>query len=96
MVEYRLLEHTIAAIETRTIQIRYPRLVGLNARRGIHGTGPTAQIRVVTTDRGACGWGLSRASEDQVPHLVGRCLGELFHQNRGVIAPEAIGTKNMS
>ena len=61
-----LSEHRIQKIETRTLQDRYPRLVGRNARRGHHGTGGQYQIRILTTDKGARGWGMSHGPDEQV------------------------------
>lgn len=88
MVAESLAMHCIAAVETFKISSRYPRLVGKNAQRGIHGTGPIGQVRVITTDRGAMGWGLAPAPE--LPDLVGRRVAELFDPATGVIAPEAL------
>lgn len=88
MADEPLAMHRIAAVETFKISSRYPRTVGKNAQRGIHGAGPTGQVRVVTTDRGAMGWGLSPAQE--LPGLVGRGVAELFDPATGVVAPEAL------
>ena len=91
MASTNLLEgHRIASIQARTIQYRYPRLVGLNARRGIHGTGPVLKIGVISTDRGATGWGLVRAAEMEALDLIGKPLADLFDPGQGVIAPEAM------
>ncbi|NLS79825.1 MAG: mandelate racemase [Chloroflexi bacterium] len=85
-----LARHRICRIETRKIEIRYPRVVGLNARLGIHGAGPTVQVREVLTDQGARGWGLSRKPPEEMPDLTGRRLSELFDPAVGVTAPEAL------
>ena len=61
-----LSEHRIQKIETRTLQDRYPRLVGRNARLGHHGTGGRYQIRILTIDKGARGWGMSHGPDEQV------------------------------
>ena len=73
-----LLEHRIQKIETRTLHDRYPRLVGRNARRGHHGTGGQYQIRILTTDKGARGWGMSHGPNEQVQKFVGAKLSDLF------------------
>lgn len=82
--------HRIQDITTLKIKSRYPRVVGKNARLGIHGTGPTTQIRVITTDKGAAGWGISWISDQDMPDLNGRNLTELFNPAKGVIAEEAM------
>ena len=84
-----LAQHRLASIEARTIRMDYPRLVGYNARLGLHGTGRDAQVRVLHTDQGAQGWGLSRSPEVALPQLTGRPLSDLFDADVGVIAPEA-------
>lgn len=61
-----LSEHRIQKIETRTLQDRYPRLVGRNARLGHHGIGGRYQIRILTIDKGARGWGMSHGPDEQV------------------------------
>lgn len=86
-----LAEHHIREIEAFEVTSRYPRLVTKNARRGVHGMGPTTRVSVVTTDRGAAGWGISRIDDQQAERLVGKGLPELFDPAIGVIAPEAVG-----
>jgi len=73
-----LSEHRIQKIETRTLHDRYPRLVGRNARHGHHGTGGQYQIRILTTDKGARGWGMSHGPNEQVQKFVGAKLSDLF------------------
>ena len=85
-----LARHRVERINTHRIDIRYPRQVGLNARLGIHGTGPTVQVREVLTDLGARGWGVSRTPPEQMPDLCGRRLADLFDPFVGVLAPEAL------
>ena len=85
-----LAEHKIAAVRTRTLRARYPRVIGRNARLGGHGKGPTTQIRELETDQGARGWGFSWTPPERTPDLVGRRVSELFHPAYGVIAPEAM------
>lgn len=85
-----LASHHIRQVKTFQIEYRYPRLVGKNARLGIHGRDHTAQVRFIATDKGAEGWGLSREPEETVPDLTGRSIAELFDPAMGVITPEAI------
>ena len=82
--------HRICDIQTAQVTSRYPRVVGKNARRGIHGAGPTTQVRIVTTERGAIGWGISRGGDENMPAFIGRSIAELFDAAVGVIAAEAM------
>ncbi len=90
MTNKALEEHRISDVKTVKVKIRYPRTVGRNARAGIHGDGPTAQVRVITTDKGAVGWGLSGVGEQDMPNLIGRSVAELFDPQVGVIDEEAM------
>jgi L-alanine-DL-glutamate epimerase-like enolase superfamily enzyme len=45
---------------------------------------------VLTTDRGAVGWGISWASDEDLSDLIGRRVTELFDPCVGVVAPEAM------
>jgi D-galactarolactone cycloisomerase len=78
-----LSEHRIQRIETRTLQDRYPRLVGRNARLGHHGTGGRYQIRILTTDKGTRGWGMSHGPDEQVQKFVGAKVSDLFDVAEG-------------
>ena len=90
MTQNILEAHHISKIRTLPVRIRYPRLVGKNARLGIHGTGPTSQVRVITTDRGAVGWGISWTKEQDMPNLIGKSIAELFNPETGIIDKEAM------
>jgi D-galactarolactone cycloisomerase len=85
-----LADHRIANVHTLSIRSRYPRTVGKNARLGSHGDGPTSQIRVLVTDQGAAGWGISWTRPESTPDLVGRPVAELIDPASGVIAEEAM------
>jgi len=85
-----LEEHNISEIKALQVTSRYPRLISKNSRAGNHGTGPTAQIRIITTNQGAVGWGLSGVDEKDMPDLVGKSIAELFDPQVGVIAEEAM------
>jgi len=90
MTNKTLEEHRISEIKTLKVTSRYPRTIGRNARAGIHGTGPTAQVRVITTNQGAVGWGLSWTDEQDMPDLIGKSVAELFNPEVGVINEEAM------
>jgi L-alanine-DL-glutamate epimerase-like enolase superfamily enzyme len=85
----KLSEHTITSIETTSVKFDYPRLVGRNARLGLHGTGPTYQFRIIKTDQGASGWAESKQSEKEVSQLkkliMGKRLDEVFDPARGIL-----------
>ncbi|HEY1778554.1 MAG TPA: enolase C-terminal domain-like protein [Solirubrobacteraceae bacterium] len=53
-----LHDHRISAIALSSIESRYPRPIGCNARLGSHGSATTNHIVIVETDSGARGWGL--------------------------------------
>ncbi len=78
-----LSEHRIQRIETRTLQDRDLRLVGRNARLGHHGWGGQFQIRILTTDEGAKGWGMSHGPDEQVKKFIGSRVSELFDIDEG-------------
>ena len=50
-----LSSHKIAEIAYTQVQLKWPRFVGKNARRDIHGYGPKVNVCVLTTDQGAKG-----------------------------------------
>lgn len=80
-------EHTIARMETLQVAARYPRLIGRNARRGIHGWGPTAAVVVLETDAGVVGWGAARRNLVNPAEIVGKRVSELISVDAGVLAP---------
>jgi hypothetical protein len=60
---YKELElHKIDGIEFTEIRLKYPRQVGKNAIKGIHGFGPTMTVATLKTDKGASGWGALRSN----------------------------------
>ncbi len=86
----KALTQCIREIKLLQVTSRYPREVGLNARLGIHGWGPTSPIAVIITESGAMGWGVSRISPEDAERFVGRAVGELIEPGEGVIATEAM------
>jgi L-alanine-DL-glutamate epimerase-like enolase superfamily enzyme len=83
--------HKITDIRFTTVKLRYPRLVGKNARLDVHGWGPEAGIHVLYTDKGASGWGLNRGSQESANSLFdiirGKSVGELINPETGIISP---------
>lgn len=65
-----LTGHKIERIEFRSVNDRYPRLVGRNSGKGVHGYGGDRPALIVHTDRGAMGWGYAPgANKDQAHNL---------------------------
>jgi L-alanine-DL-glutamate epimerase-like enolase superfamily enzyme len=87
-----LAEHTLAAVETRRISLRWPRQAGKNAKRDVHGFGPSPQVVVLRTDQGALGWGEIpgglRALEPIREQVLGRPLSELFDPALGILSTD--------
>ena len=79
-----LAEHRIKSMRVRRIRDRYPRFVGRNARGRPCGHGGGYQIRIITTDKGVSGWGMSHVKPDAVRKFVGSKVGDLFDMTRGV------------
>lgn len=74
--------HLVRRVEQSTIQSRYPRTIGRNARLGSHGDGGVDDIVILHTDTGKSGWGLrSGAVPDDV---VGRSVAELIDPATGI------------
>lgn len=86
--------HILDRIEFTDVQLRYPRLVGKNAQRGIHGYGPKVTICSLYTRQGARGIGMLRGSrEDAVSTfdiLKGKKLSDFFSIERGVLDQKAL------
>ena len=82
MSKNELSYHTIESIRFRTVQLKYPRFVGRNARLGQHGTGPSLTFCILTTDKGASGTGLMQGSrkdaEERFSAIQGKNVAELF------------------
>jgi D-galactarolactone cycloisomerase len=77
--------HFVHRVEHSTIQSRYPRTVGRNARLGSHGNGGVDDVVILHTDSGKTGWGLAAGP---VPEdVVGRSVAELIDPATGVTEP---------
>jgi D-galactarolactone cycloisomerase len=84
-----LASHRIASLETKSVPLLWPRLVGRNAKLDVHGKGPTVSVVMVKTDQGALGWGESpggaKAVERIRDRVTGKRVAELFAPERGVL-----------
>ena len=70
-----LTKHRITAIDFQQVDLRWPRQVGRNAVKGIHGRGPRATVCVLKTNQGAIGWGMIRGNKRSVTAISDRVLG---------------------
>ena len=86
-----LTKHRITAIDFQQVDLRWPRQVGRNAVKGIHGRGPRATVCVLKTNQGAIGWGMIRGNRRSVTaiseRVVGKSVESLFVPSSGVAAP---------
>lgn len=80
--DYQELEqHTITDVQFTDVELHYPRQVGKNSRLDIHGMGPTVHVTLLTTDKGAQGWGMTRGpkrAEEMADYLKGKRITEVF------------------
>jgi D-galactarolactone cycloisomerase len=88
-----LTQHKIDGIEFTVVNLRYPRQVGKNAIKDIHGLGPSVTVATIKTDQGATGWGELRSnlkdSKIAFENLRGKPLTDFFLSDRGVINDSA-------
>ena len=85
-----LAGHRVRSIEFRRVDLTWPRLVGRNAVKGVHGRGPKSDVCILTTDQGAVGWGVIRGNRKSVAAIEDRVKGQtvasLFVPARGISA----------
>ncbi len=91
---HQLKEHRITRIEFRDVELHYPRLVGKNAYKGIHGRGPTIRVSLLETDRGATGWGFARGGGDYLKksteYVKGKRITDVFDPAQGITDNQAL------
>lgn len=87
-----LAEHRIGAIEWRNVRLNWPRLVGKNARRDVHGQGQTVEIVVLKTDQDASGWGMIRGSSKTIRNvqerIIGKRVSDLLSPATGIVSED--------
>jgi len=87
-----LSSHRLATLETKSVPLPWPRHVGRNAKRDVHGRGPTATVAILKTDQGAMGWGEMPGGTKNLDTLralvLGQRVGEVFSPARGILRPE--------
>ena len=77
--------HRITRVDTAWIASVYLRTVGRNSFRGSHGSGGRHQVVVLTTDRGAVGWGPPLGQLGDAGRFVGRTVADLIDPGHGVV-----------
>lgn len=86
--------HTLDHITFTRIKLSYPRLVGRNSSRGIHGYGPDLTVCTLYTQQGARGIGQLRGSEEDAERafesLKGKKLTDVFNPAIGALNKDAI------
>lgn len=88
-----LAQHRLDSLEVKTVQLRWPRLVGKNARLDVHGRGPRETICRITTDKGVSGWGMFLTGSQNAPTVLsklrGKSISEIFDPSIGITNAEA-------
>lgn len=85
--------HKIDGIEFTEIKLRYPRQVGKNSIKDIHGYGPSPTVATLKTEKGATGWGLLRSnvkdSREAFENLRGKPVTDFFSTEKGLLTDSA-------
>ena len=84
MSEDALADHRILRVDTYPVRVLFPRNTGASAQFAGFGRELSSRVRVVTTDRGARGWGHSVGADIDSSGLLGRPLCELINLGAGV------------
>lgn len=78
-------KHKIEKVELLKYDYHWPRHVGKNARRGVHGQFNKSDALRLFTDQGAMGWGLSSNKiRDQINQLEGKFVSDLISPEKGM------------
>lgn len=78
-------KHKVEKVKVMQVNFRWPRPVGRNGRKGIHGQEKSTWIAKIHTDQGATGWGLTRRSVEQEWHAIkGKSVSELLVPSDGI------------
>ncbi|MFS4454959.1 enolase C-terminal domain-like protein [Maribacter sp. 2304DJ31-5] len=80
-----LAKHKIGKTELVTLDYQWPRFVGKNGARDVHGQYNKASILKIHTDQGAMGWGISHpGAAKELSVLEGRSVAELVTPDKGL------------
>jgi D-galactarolactone cycloisomerase len=85
--EPEFARHRIEQIIVRSFKLKYPRLVGKNARSDVHGYGPTVDTVELITSQGASGWGIVRDHaklEAAKTFIKGKGVRDVFSRSAGI------------
>ena len=87
-----LARHRLKGIRFAQVQLKYPRLVGKNARIGVHGRGIRHTICILTTDKGAEGLGIFQGKREKLEQVFetikGKPVSDLFLPAVGTLNEE--------
>jgi len=89
--KFRELEnHVVDRLEFGRVNFHWPRLVGKNARIGVHGQYHKPGYVKLLTDQGAAGWALFPGNVDEVPENVinsvkDRSMDQLINPSSGIL-----------
>lgn len=85
---YKLRRHRITSIEFRRVAQLFPRLVGRNARSGVHGRGTWPEVAILKTDLGATGWGMIDGKSEDIrkieSSIINKPIDELLDPAIGI------------
>lgn len=81
----QLAEHRIVKEEQIEYAYHWPRLVGRNAKRDVHGQHHKNVAIKLYTDKGAAGWGLGGPDRSkETPSIIGKSVAELINPASGI------------
>lgn len=84
-----LAEHTIASVETFKLNFSWPRLVGRNSTKDVHGQHKVANVVRLATDKGHIGWGNMPNRPNLSPEMMkGKPVTELIRSHIGIVDPK--------
>src|SRR5687767_2058905 len=80
-----LSKHKIDKADLVEVSYHWPRLVGRNGTKDVHGQFQKATVLRVRTNQGAMGWGLSNSqAANSVQEIVGKTVGDLANPETGL------------
>ena len=79
-----LADHHLENVRAVRLKDHFPRYVGRNAKGDPQKFGGSMQLRILTTDQGAQGWGASAVPEEEIEPLIGQKISDLFDPETGV------------
>ena len=80
-----LAKHKIAKADIISLDFHWPRLVGRNGTKDVHGQYNKTTVLRVRTDQGAEGWGISdQKAKESLSTLIGKKVVEIITPNQGL------------